>query len=278
MPEMQQTFGQFGEWLLIKVGEKKAALTIHRYLPFFIEIGKHWEVSPSYSELLTHFGAEGLRRVRLPMRWLEGARNIAPDAGAREGDSERRRIEATIASVSNGTPAAKALATYQDRLMKRVNAGKSTLRSVRLALRPAASLLLAADESGLILPDQATLGRYLLEVPGQKAAITGFVNFLNEKHGLGLVPMVDEKQVSNVRRKKLEEELMALAREGCEGADFKQQWLSVALAYFHGLPKRIGISLQDEKIVAHENGGLTIDWGGQKYWIPGVTTATLEST
>jgi hypothetical protein len=108
-----------------------------------------------------------------------------------------------MASIPSRTPAAKALAAYQDRLVKRLTADdKSTLRSVRLALRPATSLLLLADKTGAKLPDQTTLDRYLVKAPGQKAAITGFVNFLNEQHGLALVSTVNEKQVSEVRRKK----------------------------------------------------------------------------
>lgn len=275
--EMQKAFGAFGEWLLAEVGENKAALTIHRYMPFFAEIEERWGNIPGYASLLGHFSAEGLRRVRLPMRWLKENRNIVPDVEAREADSDRRRIDAIVASIPKGTLAAKALTTYQDRLMKRVNAGKSTLRSVRLALRPAASLLLAATSDGGKMLDQVALDRYLLEAPGQMAAITGFINYLNEMHGLSLVPKVNEKLVSEVRRKKLEVELMALVREGGEGEDFRRRWLSVALAYFHGLPRRVGHAIQGEQIVDHEDGGLSIAWGGQKYWIPRVETPTAHS-
>lgn len=85
--------------------------------------------------------------------------------------------------------------------MKRVNAGKFTLRSVRLALRPAASFLLVSDPGGVKMPDQSSLDRHLLKAPGQKAAITGFVNYLNEALGLDLVPVVSEKWVNAARRK-----------------------------------------------------------------------------
>lgn len=270
-PIMESVFVDFGEWLLAEVGEHKAALSIHRYLPFFVEVEKRWKNIPVYTDLLAHFGAEGLRRVRLPMRWLKESRNIVPDAAAKEEDSDRRRIAAIVASIPHGTPAAMALVGYQNRLMKRLDAGKSTLRSVRLALRPAVSLLLMAnDESDVNLPDQAVLDRYLLGAPGQKAATTGFVNYLNEKHGLNLVPKVNEKQVNDMRRKKLEAELIALMRVGGDGEDFRRRWLSVALAYIHGLPRNVGHIVQSEQISAHEDRGFTITWDEQKYWIPRV--------
>ena len=270
VPEMQKEFAEFGEWLLAEVGGKKAALTLHRYLSFFVEIEKCWKSIPCYSDLLAHFSAEGLRRVRLPMRWMKEAKGVVPDSKAREEDSDRRRIAALLTSAPVGTQAAKTLIAYQDMLMKRVSGGKSTLRSVRLALRPATSLLLGTDKGGARLPDQAALNRYLLAAPGQKAAITGFINFLNEKHNLAVVLTVNEKQVGEVRRRKLEAELMALVREGGEGEDFRRRWLSVALAYFHGLPKKIGRIVQSEQISAHEDRSLTIVLSEKSYWIPRV--------
>lgn len=268
VPEMQREFAEFGEWLMTEVGEKKAALTLHRYLPFFVEMEKCWKRVPSYADLLAHFSAEGLRRVRLPMCWMKEVKGVVPDVEAREADSDRRRIDAIVASIPKRTLAAKALTTYQDRLMKRVHAGKSTLRSVRLALRPAASLLLVANPDGAKMPDQMALDCYLLAAPGQMAAITGFINYLNEGLGLSLALKVNEKKINEARKKKLEAELIALVREGGVGEDFRRRWLPVALAYFHGLPRKVGISIQGERIVVHDDGSLSIDWNGKKYWLP----------
>ncbi|MDH5298127.1 MAG: hypothetical protein OEV91_03840, partial [Desulfobulbaceae bacterium] len=117
---MADAFSEFGAWLLGEVGGKKAALSIHRYLEFFLENEKCWRRIPGYAELLSRFGAEGLRRVRLPMRWLSEAYGVVPDAGAREGDSDLRRIKKILASFQRGTPAAQELAGYHARLMERV--------------------------------------------------------------------------------------------------------------------------------------------------------------
>jgi hypothetical protein len=64
-------FDSFGHWLGQKVGGHKAALTIHRYLPFFMDIERQWRTIPDYHVLLNHFGTQHLRRVLLPMRWME---------------------------------------------------------------------------------------------------------------------------------------------------------------------------------------------------------------
>jgi hypothetical protein len=42
VPAMALHFFRFGEWLGGKVGIHKAAITLHCYLPFFVEIEKQW--------------------------------------------------------------------------------------------------------------------------------------------------------------------------------------------------------------------------------------------
>lgn len=264
-----EAFCEFGEWLLVKVSPAKAAITIHRYLPFFIELDKRWGAIPSYKALLQRFGAEGLRRARLPMGWLSEVKGVAADAEAREDDSERRRIDAIMASIPHGTLAAQALHGYRDELLKRLAAGDTSIRSIRLALRPAASLLMSSDASGLVLPNQAALDKYLISAPGQKAALTGFTNFLNRRYSLGLVPRVNERRVKAARKGKLEAEMMALTREAkATGVDgVQRKWVSVALEYFHGLPRTAGTSVRDDQVAA-EGDGLSVSLDGRKHWIP----------
>ena len=67
---LSEAIGEFGEWLIRTKGTHKAALKINHFFSFFLELDQAWSRIPSYSELLHHFGAEGVRRVRLPMRWL----------------------------------------------------------------------------------------------------------------------------------------------------------------------------------------------------------------
>lgn len=266
-PAMRAAFGEFGEWLIGEIGPHKAALTLHRYLPFFMEVDRLWGSIPSYHDVLKQFGAEGLRRVRIVMRWLNETKDIQANQLLREEDSERRRIGEILNFVPQNTRAGRTLLAYYQHLMNRVNAGKTSLRSVRLALRPAATLLTVADPSGEKLPDQAVLDRYLRDAPGQKAAITGFVNFFNEREGSGLTPQVDERRTRDARRKRLEAKLMEMARQGGEGKDFERQWLEVTLAYFHGLSNRVVKNISEECLLRQID-GFSISWNGKTYWVP----------
>lgn len=277
MPQMDAHFEAFGQWLGKEVGEHKAAITLHRYLLFFLDIEKQWRAIPDYGELLAYFGALRLRRVLLPMRWMQEIGLVLPDAVAREEDSERRRIFTTLDKVGTGTRERTILDGYHKALMEDLKEDKMILRSIRLTLTPAATLLLRAREIGCMPPDQKALDSYLEKTPGQRAAVSGFVRYLREKYGVEIaLPKIDSGKAERNRRKKLEAEMLVLMRECGSGEEFSRRWLSVALAYFHGLPRKTGKNIPDEQITAHGDGSLTIVWNSQKYWLPEACTYRLE--
>lgn len=261
-------FHRFGIWLLEQVPAQKAALTIHGYFPFFYEMEKRWGKVPSYAQLLIHFTAEGLRRVRLPMRWLSETLQVIIDAKEREDASDRRRIGAIVESLPLGTPVAQILATYHSELQSRVAAGRVSIRSVRLALRPAASLLATCEENGFELPRQAELDHYLQNAPGQEASISGFVSFMNSRHAANLVIRVDKQKTLSLRRMRLEAELVALLADKRRDAGFETDWISISLAYFHGLPCSVGRNLKHISLSTDSDGNFSIFWNGQTYLVP----------
>ncbi len=268
-PVMAEHFRVFGEWLGKEVEYHKAAITLHRYLPFFLDIENQWKVIPEYMVLLKHFGTLRLRRALLPMRWIQEVGLVVPDTVAKEEDSDQRRITATLDKVGQFGKERAILDGYLKALMVDLSDEKTTLRSIRLAMTPAAALLLKGRDMGVIPPDQKVLDTYLEKTPGQRAAVSGFVCYLRSMHDVEIVlPNVKTEQVQKNRKKRLEAEMLVLMREGGKGNEFRRRWLSVALAYFHGLPRKVGSSIQCEQILGHEDGSLSIEWGEQKYWIP----------
>lgn len=263
-----QLFHQFGMWLVGQVTAQKAALTIHGYFPFFYEMEKRWGKVPSYAQLLIHFTAEGLRRVRLPMRWLSETMQVAVDAQEREDASDLRRIAVIVASLPAGTPAARALTAYTAELQTRVAAGRVSIRTVRLALRPAASLLATGEKSGFQLPTQDALDSYLLNVPGQKASVFGFVSFMNSHHAANLVVRVDEQKTRSMRRKQLEAEMVKLLEDGQRDNTFEAEWMALSLAYFHGLPRRVGKKSTHFSSSTDADGNFSVFLNGNTYFVP----------
>ena len=238
---MSDRFEGFGRWLARTRGNHKAAGSIHQYLAFFLEVERGWGDIPDYPTLLAHFGANGLRRALLPIRWMEQNGAVTVDAAAREASSDRRRIAQTLDRFAQGTPAGTLLAGYHDAMMSRHERGEITLRSCRLALSPAASLLEAARERGCMPPDQKALNALLRRAPGQRAALSGFVNHLKNDHGVEIaLPTGDALASRRNRRRLLEREVLAIMREGGSGEAFERRWICAALAYFHDLPRRAG--------------------------------------
>lgn len=275
-PTMASHFEAFGQWLIGQVGEHKAAITIHRYLPFFMEVEREWKAVPGYSALLEHFGAQRLRKVLLPVQWMQESGLAVPDNKAKQDDSERRRIVAALEKLPKGSGGRAILSGYHKVLMENFLAGKTSLRSVRLALSPAASLLIKAAKIGCIPPDQKVLDAYLKEKPGQRAALSGFVRYMRETHNAQVtLPKIDAEKLRRSRRRKLEAELIALVRRGGEKDDLSQQWIEVALAYFHGLPRRIGRAVHKDQILQDGDDGLIVTLDGGQYWIPALAQRAL---
>ncbi|MBU2720448.1 hypothetical protein HF563_13955 [Acidithiobacillus ferridurans] len=274
MPGMAGHFERFGAWLAVTVGDNKAAITVNRYLPFFMEIEKVWQAIPDYSRLVAHFGAEGLRRVRLPMRWMQETGLVVKDVAVQAKDSEKRQIAGMLKALEGDPPGLRVLKGYHDTLMAKVKAGKLSLRSVRLAMAPAKALMLEAQKMGLKKPDQKAVDVYLAKVPGQRAALTGFVRYLREVHSVGVaMPKAKEGAAQKVRQRKLEQEMLAMMREGGEGDEFLRRWVSVGLAYFHGLPRKVGIGAD---VLRTDGEGMAINVEGKSYWLPSISQMGLS--
>lgn len=277
-PEMVAHFVNFGNWLREETGERKAAIKIHRYLPFFMEIERQWRNIPDYLMLLTHFGARKLRSVLLPVRWMRATGLVVPDETAKVNDSNRRHISATLLRFTQGTQEQSLLENYHKILMEGLQVGKITLHSVRMALSSAASLLCYASEIERMPPDQCVLNTYLIKSPGQRASVSGFVRYLCKELGIEIaLPEHDPERTQRQRRKKQEIELIALMREGCDNDEYIRRWLAVALAYFHGLPKGVVKSNWKNFLHHSDNGeGWVFRWNEQDYWLPMYPAASIQ--
>lgn len=260
-------FELFSSWLGQEVGVHKAAITVNKFLPFFEEIESQFNGMPDYEGLLNHFGAAKLRKVELPMRWLAFVGLIEVNAELREDDTEKRRIRALLDKVAHNQVASKLINEYYQALMVDLMNGQTTLRSIRLALSPAVSLILASADKHVMPPNQKALGAYLKKSAGQRAAVSGFVNYLRDVQQVDIkLPKLGANKAQLNRRKKLEAEMLALMKAGKANVD-NREWLSVALAYFHGLPKKVGITVPLEAIVESNDGGIKLDWQGANYWL-----------
>lgn len=273
---MADLFQQFGDWLGNAVGVHKAAITVHRYLNFFLELERQWDAVPAYSDLLGQHGASGLRRLTLPMHFLAAKGLIAVDQGAKSEDSERRRIDSIMNKLVASSQEREILEAYQMRLQEKVKSGHATLRSMRLALSPAAGLLLYAGSKSRMPPGQNELGAFLKQFPGQRAALSGFVAFLRERHKTEIALPPKYSKAAQARRKRLEVELLALMREGGSGKAYARKLVGTALAYFHGVPKALARNINAVDCVTEgDRGNWCFRLSGKDYWLPAEVVGRL---
>lgn len=266
-----QLFEEFASWLLVESGAHKAATSIHRFQQFFSEIERLWGGVPDYTVLLKHYGTLGLRRRELPMRFLERTGRVEIDPTARNDQAILQQIEVLLNTLSAESRASSLLIEYHRHLEKRLAEGEISMKSIRLALTPAVALFKDAQlDEGRSL-SQHNLDRYLERVPGQRAAISGFIGFLRKHNKLELTlpPKPDNAKAKQRFKRGLELQLVTLLTTGGSGVIYAQKLIGTALAYFHGLKKVAIKNAQRIRVeVSTDRNGVTVYIDELACWLP----------
>lgn len=263
----RERFNEFCQWLREQMGAHKASLKLKSYLSFFSFLDVHWVGLPSYVVLLEHFAAEGLRRMQTPMLWLKTRYGVEADEVLREEHSDKRRIEETLGSVPAGV-GADTLAGYRAYLLIKQGDGSTTIRSVRLSLRAAKSVLEAASPAFDMLPTQKTVTAYLAHTPGQRAAAQGFLSYLNRTHSLDLKAEVSERAIARAKSHKLEATLYSMYSAGGEGEAFERTWIKTALMLLHGVSSVNKKSFSYSPFSVQGKEGFNVVLKTKTYWVP----------
>ena len=234
-----------------------------------MEIEKRWGAVPDYAALVEHFGTGGLRQVLLPARWLEAANLIVVDELIKQESTDARRIAATLAPFSEGSRERALLSSYHDVLEKRRLSGRTSLRAIKSALIPAAALIAEAVARDAIPPDQPALDAYLGDAPGQRAAVTGFVNHLRDHHDAELVvPALDPRRAAARRREVLELDVVRLLERREQGEDIEPRWLALALCLFHDVSRQRGRTIARVASIERRDDGFRLSHEDKTYYVP----------
>lgn len=269
--QMAQLFDEFASWLLVESGAHKATTSIHRFQEFFSEVENLWGGVPDYKVLLKHYGTLGLRRRELPMRFFVRTGRVVVDPAARNDQAMLQQIEVLLNTLSAESRASSLLVEYHRHLERRLAKGEISMKSIRLAITPAVALLKDArlDQGQSVC--QQDLDRYLERVPGQRAAISGFIGFLRKhiKLELTLPPKADNAKAKQRFKRGLELQLVALLTTGGSGVLYAQKLIGTALAYFHGLKKIAIKNAQRIRVdVSTDRSGVTVYIDELACWLP----------
>ena len=78
------------------------------------------------------------------------------------------------------------ISSYYQYLLEKLEDNKTTIRSIRLSITPAVKFLKYCENFKDNTPTNYILEGYLWCYGGQKAAITGFINFLQRNQGVNI--------------------------------------------------------------------------------------------
>ena len=257
---IRDDFGRFAQWLAQDVGTGKAAMTIARYQPFFSDMAKQWPQIPGYDVVLSHFKPKTLRKYLKVKQWLQQQSDSLPDNDTVTYLAERDRIRVLRDKIAGNTVAVALFDGYCTKLIIKHQAGKTSLKSVRLALQPVIGLMQNLHR----LPTQVDVDAYLKQKAGQRAALTGFINYLNHENGLNL-SAGKAREKSLVQQKVASEkrilDYVIQCRENPESFS-RSEWLKIALDYFQQQ------RLQAKYIVEEQPNGFVVVQKGQRLFVP----------
>lgn len=268
-PSLKGYFKDYMNWLDHEIGPHKAALLIIKHIQFFEKTNDLWsDKIPDYELLLHRLRASGLRKYELPVRWLVAVHHLQIDTQSKGYCSEYDQLRNLANSCTNSPLSDQILQNYYKFLTNKMNLGKTSIRSARLAMKPASALMLLVSQSRLDLPTMWHVKYYLFNYLGQASATVGFLNFLNKNYDTNLDTswVLDEKMTEKINMKKLEKQLLAIMNAPEENFT-ELEWIQLGLMYFHNLNKFI-VNHIDSTNFKVLNDGYIVRLGDQQYWIP----------
>ncbi|MDP4078526.1 hypothetical protein QYL93_29245 [Acidovorax sp. A1169] len=261
-------FAEFSAWAVAETEHVRLVKALALHVEFFLALEAHGDEPWSEGLLLRTFNASGLSLYKLPVRWLRESGLAEISLEAKIDNAERGRSIALVELTAPNTLARQLMQAFFDELDVKVKAGLLKRRSVRMALRPALTLLQTADPHGQLMPEQDSLDKLLEHAPGQRNAVSTFLGFLKAKHGVKLSTKESSAKPNTVRRRLLGEQLAALAKEPLRSAEFDQRWKVLAMAYFQKMTQARAKFLLKNGELEPQDGGYELRAETDVFWIP----------
>lgn len=257
-----------------------ASLKIQKYYTFFSkldQIAKELDRLPIYEEMVQFLSVMETRKYLLVTIYLQDISQIVIDKVIQEECANLDMIDRLLQYFEKKDYRHKLLFEYYTILKTKADHGKTTIRSIRLALTPAAKFLKYCDHfENSKISDEALSG-YLWVYRGQKSAIFGFVSFLNQKHKFSLEAHKNLTPIEAPRysKKQLKQKLIELLQYPEDDPNYQQKLIRIGLGYFHNidLPKNTFIHQKDIKKDNSDTYYLRL--AGKKFYLPNEITDLL---
>lgn len=262
-------FKDYINWLDHEVGSHKAALLIRKHIQFFEKTSDLWgDQIPDNDSLLHRLRTSSLRKYELPIRWLVAVHHLHIDTQSKSYCSEYDQLKKLANLCPNSQCSDQILQNYYQFLRNKMDLGKTSVRSARLAMKPASALMLLVSHSRSDLPTMWHIKHYISICPGQASELTGFLNFLNRNYGtkLDIVWLSNKKIRNRCKIIKLEQQLLVMMRQSVEEFD-ELKWILLGLRYFHQLDKSVYNQIGSGRYTVLKD-GFNVYLNNNIYWIP----------
>lgn len=266
-------FQGFSSWLKQRRGTMYASLKLQKYYKFFFEldeIAKELHRFPAYEEIVQYLSVMHTRRYLLVTIYLQATKQIYINKTVQEEYANLDMIDRLLHYFEKEDYRYQLLFQYYKVLKIKAERGQTTIRSIRLALTPAAKFLKYCDHFENSEISDESLSGYLWVYHGQKSAIFGFVSFLNQKHNFSLDAHKNPLPIESPRysKKQLKQKLIELLQYPEDDSSYQQKLLRISLGYLHhiDLPNNAFIHKKDVKR-DHSN-TYYLRLMGKKFYLP----------
>lgn len=273
--EIKKAYSDFIVWFADNKESMVAALKHNKFIYFFIRCDEMWHKMPNYEALVQEFKPNGLREYLTVLRWLILTEQIVIDASAKEQVAEQERIANLLAKFDDKIP--HCINEYHKILDQKLLNGKTSLKSVRLALQPAIGLCIEHKIEGSSVPKQEHVDGYLLIKQGQYSALYGFINFLNRVHNLKIIfEKPSRDKVLKADRRELEKQIIEFIGEHKTLSKSNElKWLQLGMMYFHGVKASLSSLKNSQNQSLGDHHMITLDYCGKQYSLPNFETGTF---
>jgi len=271
---MKQYFINFSYWLKKRRGALYTAMHLYKYQTYFSEIdalAQKIQALPTYEQLLNTISNATHKKNYLIHLYLDEIDFLKLDKHLTDKYANYYLIQKHLKSFEKNTLEYKILHDYYHFLLLRFKENKTTLRSIRLVLTPAVKFLQYCQNFKDTTPTANALAGYLFLYYGQRANITGFINFLSKKYKYNL----DIKSIPRavLKRPKVSHQILKgrliKVMQDPHDKHFKEGYIFRAIiGYLHWVyvPQNVFISLKN--VHKYKNGQYHLSLCGQSFYIP----------
>lgn len=225
---------------------------------------------PNYAQFMRELVGTNTRPSTLTKKFFAEQRLFSVDLERHQDVEEKNRIRRFVNAFHDTESAtATIFLRYYSHLLRKYRKGALGIRSVRLALTPAADMVRLADIQQKKTVDQELLNQYLWLHLGQMNAASVFINYLKQHEKLAL--QIPDKEYfilpkSSESKRRLKLQLIELLSKEMV---FSIRYMELGMAYFHGrkLPKELS-KIELYHNCKHESGFLTVCFAKLTYVMP----------